>query len=201
MTSTTKIQSACANGPRSHGPVTAEGKQRSARNATRHGLLANTVVLEGESNERFHDLLASLTEEWQPRPWKRWAVARWRYLRVLSLQRMELDLEIARQPHSSKVVSATLAFRHLADNSRVLDLLLRDEVSFDRQFTRALNALIKLRPIPAMCGQDETPVDETKVAPAAQPSHGLEFPNEPKPSEDAAGFRNPSNPEDQVEAC
>ena len=77
---------------------------------------------------------------------------------------MELDLEIARQPHSSKVVSATLAFRHLADNSRVLDLLLRDEVSFDRQFTRALNALIKLRPIPAMCGQDETPVDETKVA-------------------------------------
>jgi len=99
---------------------------------------------------------------------------------------MELDLEIARQPHSSKVVSATLAFRHLADNSRVLDLLLRYEVSFDRQFTRALNALIKLRPIPAMCGQDETPVNETKVAPAARPSHGLEFPNEPNPPEDGA---------------
>jgi len=93
---------------------------------------------------------------------------------------MELDLEIARQSHSSKVVSATLAFRHLADNSRVLDLLLRYEVSFDRQFTRALNALIKLRPIPAMCGQDETPVNETKVAPAAQPPHDSEFPNELK---------------------
>lgn len=66
---------------------------------------------------------------------------------------------------------------------------------------RALNPLLKLRPIPSMCGQDETPVDETKVAPAAQPSHGLEFPNEPKPPEDAAGFRHPSNPEDQVEAC
>jgi len=58
------------------------------------------------------------------------AFAGWRYLRVLSLQKVELDLEIARQPHSSKVVSAALAFRHLADNSHVLDLL-RYEVSFD----------------------------------------------------------------------
>jgi hypothetical protein len=145
------------------------------------------VLLEGESRERFEELLASLTEEWQPRNTteaalvETMAVARWRYLRVLSLQKVEFDLEIARQPHDSKVAAAALAFRRLADNSRVLDLLLRYEVSFDRQFTRALNALIKLRAVPAMPGQDETPGDETKVAPAAQPPHDLKFPNEPKP--------------------
>jgi len=41
-----------------------------------------------------------------------------------------------------------------------------------------------------------------QAAPAAQPPNDREFPNEPKPPEDAAaGIRNPSNPEDQVEAC
>jgi hypothetical protein len=67
MSSPSKIQSARANGAGSLGPVTPEGKQRSAQNATKHGLLCHTVVLEGESKDRFEELLASLTAEWQPR--------------------------------------------------------------------------------------------------------------------------------------
>lgn len=88
------------------------------------------------------------------------------------------------------MLSAAFAFRHLSDNSRVLDLLLRYEVSFDRQFTRALNTLIKLRASRANAGQDEA-----KVASAAQPPRDVEFPNEPNPPEDpAAGAAQAANP-------
>ena len=38
---------------------------------------------------------------------------------------------------NSPAVRAAISFRHLADNSRVLDLAQRHETAFDRQFSRA----------------------------------------------------------------
>jgi hypothetical protein len=132
MSSLRKIQSARANGARSQGPVTPEGKQRSSQNGIRHGILANTVVLEGESKERFEELLGSLTAELQPRSTaetalvETLAVARWRLLRIWSLQKTAFDIEMARENmHASRPQRAAVVFRKLADNSRSLDLLLR----------------------------------------------------------------------------
>jgi hypothetical protein len=211
MSSPSKIQSARANGALSHGPVTSEGKQASSRNSTRHGLLSQTVVLEGESKERFEELLLALTAELKPRTTieaslvETMAVARWRHLRVLGIQKAEFDLEMARQAvPESKPVRAAIVFRNLADNSRVLDVLLRYEVAYDRQFSRALNMLLKLRatgnqesdalPKPAAENRDLSPSDET----SPKEVKIMKFPNEPNSQPAPAPTNGAAAPETHV---
>jgi hypothetical protein len=62
-----KAESARRNGALARGPVTPEGKARSAMNATRHGLCARTMVSgdEGEVGE-LAALRAALLARWQP---------------------------------------------------------------------------------------------------------------------------------------
>jgi hypothetical protein len=67
ITSEKKAAAARANGARSHGPVTAEGKARSSRNNTIHGLSANTLVLRTEDSQAFLRLLSAYERRVQPR--------------------------------------------------------------------------------------------------------------------------------------
>jgi hypothetical protein len=55
-----------ANGRKSRGATTPEGKLASSRNAITHRMLSTTIVLKGESTGRFLDLLTALLEEFQP---------------------------------------------------------------------------------------------------------------------------------------
>ncbi|MDZ4798487.1 MAG: hypothetical protein SGI92_10025 [Bryobacteraceae bacterium] len=55
-----------ANAQYSTGPVTAEGKNRSARNSLRHGLTSRTVVLAHESQEDYDELTLAFEEQYQP---------------------------------------------------------------------------------------------------------------------------------------
>jgi hypothetical protein len=156
MTTPLRAAASRANGARSKGPVTPAGKRNSSRNATRHGMLAQTVVLDGESQERFHELLTALTLEFRPRTpteaalVETMAIARWRQMRIWGIQKAAFDLEMARHQDAadSPPIRAAIVFRHLADNSRVLDLAQRYETAFDRQFSRALALLLKLRAVP-----------------------------------------------------
>ena len=48
------------------GPITPEGKARSSQNATTHGATSQQLILPGESQQDFDNLLANLTKEYQP---------------------------------------------------------------------------------------------------------------------------------------
>jgi len=175
MATELQIQASRATGARSCGPVTAQGKLNSSKNNTRHGLLARTIVMDSESLEGFEQLLDSYREEFDPQTAtetslvETMAIARWRYLRVCHMQRATLDIEMARQESSASAppIRAVGVFRTLSDNSRALDLLLRYETAFERQFTRALRALLQLQSRPGR-GPDpdlDSPISVTWVDP------------------------------------
>jgi hypothetical protein len=163
MRSEKQIQASKANGARSRGPITAEGKRKSSRNSIRHGLLAQAVVLEVESAGRFQELLAAFMDEYQPRTESQislvetMAVARWRQFRVWRAQKTALgramvdrsivDHGVAGQDPSvgSRSARALRAWLVSPESWRLNERLLRYELAFDRQFSRALTNLLALR--------------------------------------------------------
>jgi hypothetical protein len=147
------------------GPKTDAGKLRSSRNATRHGLLSKTIVLEGEDQRRFAKLLASFDKELQPvgevqkQIVETAAAARWRLLRIWGLEKAGIDDQIRLQdPHAEPTTRAALALKAMAENSRFLDLMNRYEVALDRQFSRALERL-RLLQQKDFIGEDHQDVD------------------------------------------
>jgi hypothetical protein len=94
---------ALANSAKSTGPVTQAGRERSAQNAIRHGILAESVVLDGESVECFIEVLSTLQDELQPvsaiesRYVETMALAEWRRLRLICLEREQIAIETQRQ--------------------------------------------------------------------------------------------------------
>ncbi len=152
MSSQRRIDSSRANGAKSRGPVTPEGKRKSSQNARRHGFLARAVVLEDERTPAFHDLLNDLVREHNAQTETQlnlietMVMARWRIARLWAIEREILQTEFDKPEHDGETPTAVLtkAFRALADRDGILGLLNRYEARLDRQYSRALNLLIKL---------------------------------------------------------
>ncbi len=184
MATERQIQANRANAKKSTGPVTEEGKQASSQNARRHGQLSSCVVLKAESTPLFDDLMDSLIAEFQPQTANEtalvetMAVARWKLWRNWTFHTALLELETVKQDHSvgnAPVINA-LAFKSLADSSHSLHLLHRYEVSLDRQYSRALNNLLKVRATPK-----ENPLPPPVIEAAAinpEPAEEAETPPE-----------------------
>jgi len=144
-----------ANGAKSRGPVTPEGRLASAGNRIDHGLLAETVTLDGEPADRLAALSAAFEQRLQPRDEVELAyvesmiMCRWRQMRLWSLESAGMGHEIRKQSHmhesETKATGAALAFRTLSDESQFLELMNRYETRFHRQFTRAHQILLDLR--------------------------------------------------------
>ena len=61
-----QIAASRANGAKSKGPVTPEGKSISARNAERHGFFSQLATIKGESPQEYVQVSTDLYETWQP---------------------------------------------------------------------------------------------------------------------------------------
>jgi hypothetical protein len=81
VTSSRQIEANRENAARSTGPVTQEGKQRSRRNAVRHGLTSETVIAPLENAEDYRAFQSSVTADFSPET----AVERELVLRLASL--------------------------------------------------------------------------------------------------------------------
>ncbi len=124
------------------------------------------------------------------------AVARWKLWRNWTIHTALLEVETVKQDPAAgnAPVITALAFKSLADSSQSLHLLHRYEVSLDRQYSRALNNLLKGR----AAAQPAQRAEPTVIpAPAAEDPQN--FPNEPNlPPEPAPPSRqNPVSRRDQ----
>ena len=100
MSKLTRAEAARRNGAKSKGPVTPEGKARSARNSVRHGLTARSIPLANESEPGCAAMLDAYTAQFQPPNVveedlvEELVAAKWRQRRAMALQNAAIDLQM-----------------------------------------------------------------------------------------------------------
>ncbi len=143
-----QIAASKANGAKSRGPVTPRGRAVSSANSLRHGLLARTVVLPGESLQRFHDLHRSLHEELMPATAvelllvNKMAVAHWRQMRVWGMEKAHI---LSQAPADPSPDAPSRDRSTLVDRAQSCGIMSQYEAGCDRQFSRSLDRFLKFR--------------------------------------------------------
>src|SRR5260370_36236500 len=132
MPSQLRSDTARANGAKSHGPKSAETREKSSRNSLRHGFTSrHTILLECENEDEFKEMEDDFAAMHQPAtPAEQDLVdemvaARWRIQRIRTIETVILDCEmIAKKPEIEKTflqpdsgIHMAMAFRTLAEES------------------------------------------------------------------------------------
>jgi hypothetical protein len=155
----TKAESARANGAKSKGPKTDQGKLRSRFNALRHGLAARTVCLTEEERPYFDAMVEAYNQRFQPADdveedlIEQMCVAKWRQRRCWSMETVAIGLQVDRDRPAldqefvelDDMTRNTIAFMNLADKNDFLKVLGRYESSARRAYHRALKDLRDLQ--------------------------------------------------------
>jgi hypothetical protein len=149
MRSLKQIQASRANGTRSRGPITAQGRRNSSRNSTRHGFFAPDPSLDYDPPAAFIELRAGFMASLRPRKVAEaqlihtMAVAHWRKLQVVEAEANAMDRAMAKHlaDSSDPAVQAVLAFK----SASACHTLHRYETAFDLQAGRVLRRLLSLR--------------------------------------------------------
>jgi hypothetical protein len=168
MSSIRRVRASRANGARSRGPVTPEGKERSARNALRHGILSQTVVLEEESSEAFRAALAAYVDRFHPADdvdlafIEEMATAFWRQRRCWGIEARMMQDAVASATAADPLGRFAQAFSTLAASPQ-LGLMHRYETRLHMMFQRALTNFLLVRDaaIPNEPSPDSEQLDET----------------------------------------
>ncbi len=154
-----KSDTARANGAKSHGPVTPEGRAKSSANSRSHGLTAKYKLLPDESSEEFELLINDYIDQFEPRTAVEMdlievmAIARWRLRRFLAMESQLFDVEIVRSEkqidrefnNMNEVARLAWVFQKMADKGHSIAMLIRYEGSLNRSYDKALKQLLLLQ--------------------------------------------------------
>ena len=200
-----KSDTARENGAKSQGPKTAEGRAKSSQNAVKHGLSSrNPVVLECENDDDFQALHDNQMEVHQPATpaeqdlVDQMVVARWRILRLQSIESDLLDTELRRKKEierrldRGRRVQLSAAYTEQANDSRAMALASRCESRLQRTYQSLYKILRDLQASRATAStRPERPAEAANSQPAEK-----KYDNKPKAAiiSFASGAVNPSDP-------
>jgi len=180
MSSQRQIDAARANGAKSHGPITEEGRKISSMNAVKYGLTAHTVVLPNEDHEEYDLLLDTYFNDLQPIDiFERDLVVemvntKWRQRRFCSVESLMFEREIFQHRaqiekeygSDTRVVAHAFAFRNLALGGS-LPMLSQVESRLERIYARASRALHQHRQLREKYVEKRTQSHDRELVPAA----------------------------------
>ena len=157
MSSQQKIDSARANGAKSHGPRTEPGRKISSQNAVTHGLYAKGVVLAVESREQYQEMLHAYLQQFQPEGpvehdlVEEMVAAKWRQRRLWAIEADLLEDQMIQQKAKLDAEDTgydaitPLSFAYDALSKSTLSFLTRNESRLERAYNRALKMLLDLQ--------------------------------------------------------
>jgi hypothetical protein len=137
------------NGAKSRGPKPRPDHRDSAFTSLPRGMLANTILFDGESRSRFQKVLNTLISELNPETpieqilIEKMAVAHWRQMRFWSIEKagVAIDVNKSKSPQPNPAARDAVAYGQQPGGIR----LHKFEVSYDRQFSHALERFFKFR--------------------------------------------------------
>jgi hypothetical protein len=179
----TRAEAARLNGAKSRGPVTQEGKRRSARNAFKHGLTAESFALApGEDGEAFQELQDRLAARYRPADElaahlvQRLASVMWRQYRA---DRLEAEVLAQReQRHDPSYVAGYVPGSPLVWDAARFNAVQRQQARLDRMLFKLIDELARLAPAVADEAESEAEVRNEPDLPPGDAN----VQNEPKPA-------------------
>ncbi len=177
MTSDLKSATSRANGAKSHGPKTAEGREKSSQNSLNHGFTAKkTVLLACENPAQFQEMLGDYAATYHPgSPVEEGLVnemvaCRWRMQRLRMIETALMDSEMQRElPEAENPEDPgyrmAFAFRRLVDGSRAISLASRYESRLHRIHEHSHRTLRELQNNPSVSAGTPEPVSPAPVEP------------------------------------
>jgi hypothetical protein len=147
-----------ANGAKSHGPATDQGKTASRTNALKHHLCGSLLTLEGEERDDYERFKIAHFARFDPRDelevdlCEKMAHASWRINRAAYIEAELLDLEIDKQKATldraiglRPPTRLALAFKTLTDEGNTLSTINRYESALVRQYASYQRMYAELR--------------------------------------------------------
>jgi hypothetical protein len=195
VSSLKRILASQANGARSKGPLTAEGKRRSSQNAISHGLLAKHIVMREESPEVFEAVMTDHLTRLQPADGvelgmiEEMVASYWRLRRAWAIETRLLENETDAQTSGDSLDRMTKAFSDLAATPS-LGLMHRYQTRLHLNYQRALYNMLLLRaatvpnepsPISEHRGTDDRLLSSVNLSPVNERVICLPAPDEPEP--------------------